>query len=188
MSQALTIARPYAAAVFQHALAHHQLDNWQQLLEVLAFVTQQPQVQALLGNPAVNDKELKTFFCTICDEYNPAVMSHLGQSAWHFIALLAENKRLALLPEIATCFAALVAEQNKTAQVSVASAFELDSQRQQQLQKALTQRFACDIELDFRVDPELIGGLVIRKGNWVYDHSLKGQLNRLRQRLHEEVA
>jgi F-type H+-transporting ATPase subunit delta len=103
----------------------------------------------------------------------------LDKSGQNFVRVLANNKRLSLLPEVFKLFEELKAEREKTIEVEVISAFSMDAQAQQKLSVALKNRLKREIKLNTRVDKFLIGGIVVRAGDLVIDGSIRGKLNKL---------
>jgi len=96
-----------------------------------------------------------------------------------FLRVVADNGRLALLPEIAQLYAAQRAEAERKVQAEVVSAFPLDDAQRQALVEALKRRLGREVSLDVRVDESLIGGAIVRAGDLVIDGSVTGQLERL---------
>lgn len=103
----------------------------------------------------------------------------LSASGRNFLHILAENKRLALLPEISAQFQALKAQQEKAVDVQVVSAFALDSQTEATLVTALAANLQRQVKVNTVVDPSLIGGVVVRTGDVVIDNSVRGRLDKL---------
>ena len=99
------------------------------------------------------------------------------------LRLLTENGRLDFLPEIATRFKELEAEDRNIAEVEVVSATALDESQKERLAAALSQRLRREVRLHCSVDPTLIGGAVVRSGDLLIDGSLKGRLARLETEL-----
>ena len=97
MADKTTVARPYAKAAFEEAKAHNQLEPWSETLRTASIVVQDPRVQRLLGNPAVSNAELAKL---VGDLAGP----QLDGQGRNFVQTLAENRRLAYLPEISTLF------------------------------------------------------------------------------------
>jgi F-type H+-transporting ATPase subunit delta len=97
----------------------------------------------------------------------------------NFVHLLADNGRLALLPEIGTQFAALRADVENTVDVTVTSAMPLTAEQADKLVAALHKRLGRTVRLHATVDPALVGGAVVRAGDFVVDGSLRGRIERL---------
>ena len=97
----------------------------------------------------------------------------------NFVAVLAENHRLPLLPEIAAHYEVLRAQVENTVDVEVISAVPLDAAQADKLRQALDKRLKRRVRMQNRVDATLLGGAVIRAGDLVIDGSLKGRLERL---------
>ena len=167
-----TIARPYAAAAFEYALAKNALPAWENFLQSAALLVQDPSMTQLLESPKVTTTQRSELFCDV-------LASLLDTEKKNFIHLLAENKRLPLLPAIAELFANYRAAQEKSIAVHVVSAFALDESYQQKFVKALTERLQRHVSLDCKVDAALLGGAIIRAGDTVIDGSVRGKLNRL---------
>jgi F-type H+-transporting ATPase subunit delta len=96
-----------------------------------------------------------------------------------FLAVLSENKRFPLLPEITELYQRLQEEADKLLRVRVVSAFELDEDQATRLKDALGRRFEREILLESEVDKSVIGGAVVYAGGQVIDGSLKDRLAKL---------
>jgi len=101
----------------------------------------------------------------------------------NFLTLLADNGRLALLPEIDTEFEQLKSQNNNTVDVVIESAFPLDSVQEQKLAHALEKRLNSAVKVTVEVNPALIAGVVIRAGDQVIDDSALSKLEKMRTRL-----
>jgi F-type H+-transporting ATPase subunit delta len=173
MSQTLTLARPYARAAFAVARDEKALPAWSQALAFAAHVSADPRVATLLGDPRLRDADAVALLAP----------SEAGEGFGRFLSMLAGNRRLALLPEIAGLFEELRAEAERIVKARVTSASELPSGELDSLKAALRKRFGREVELETSVDPTLIGGAVIDAGDVVIDGSLKGKLERLQTAL-----
>ncbi|GGW96535.1 F0F1 ATP synthase subunit delta [Alteromonas halophila] len=171
MSELTTVARPYAKAAFDFAVEHKAVDQWQQMLTFAGAVAQNEEMHALLTG-AMASEQLAEIFMNICGE-------ELDENGQNLIKVLAENKRLAALPDIVVLFDAYKAEYDKEVEVDVTSAAELSDTQQQELSKSLEERLARKVKLNCNVDPDLIAGLVVKAGDTVIDGSVKSKLNRL---------
>ena len=93
--------------------------------------------------------------------------------------ILAENKRLALLPEIAALYEELKSQLQNTVDVVVTSAFELSDAQADKLATALKAKLQCDVRVTSEIDESLIGGAIIRAGDLVIDGTVTGKLSKL---------
>lgn len=176
MAEMATLARPYANAVFDLAKSDRALDQWSKMLGLLAGAAGEPQVQTLLEAPDVADDQ-KAF--RLADVFGDQV----NDRAKKFLSVLASNKRLGLLGEIAEQFEVLRAQEEQSLDVEVISAFALVPQQEQALKEALQRKFAKEVSLTSRVDSTLVGGAVIRAGDMVLDGSVRGKLDKLKETL-----
>jgi F-type H+-transporting ATPase subunit delta len=169
-----TIARPYAAAAFEYALAGKALSQWENFLTAAASITTNDAVIQLLASPDTTEKTLSDLYCGV-------LAKELTVEQKNFILLLAENGRLPAMPAISALFAEARAEHEKTLKVEVTSAAALTEDYQQKLVTALTKRLQRQVELQCSVDPSLLGGVLIRAGDTVIDGSIRGKLTRLNE-------
>jgi F-type H+-transporting ATPase subunit delta len=178
VAERATIARPYAKAAFAVAREHNALATWSRTLQIAAALVSDERVDALITSPNVSEDQLVDLFSNLAGP-------EAGENdpVRNFVRLLAKNRRLGLLPDIATQFEILRSETENTATVEVTSAVALTADQQARLAAALKTRLKRDIVMTTSVDPELIGGAVIRSGDLVIDGSLKGRLARMRTEL-----
>lgn len=172
MAEYSTIARPYARAAFEHAQGEKALDVWSEQLGVLAQLADSDEVRPLLSNPAIPPEDIAAGFCD-------ALGKSAGDEIRNFVRLLADNRRLPVLREIAAQFEGMRAEAEGRITVDVVSAKALDDATKKRMAEALAKRLDRKVELSCRTDEALIGGAVIRAGDLVIDGSVKGQLERL---------
>jgi F-type H+-transporting ATPase subunit delta len=176
MAELATTARPYARAAFANAAASERAD-WSAFLARVAAVVRDPQVLPLIGNPRVPLSELVDFLLGIANAGGPNT-PHASQQR-NFLQLLADNRRLRLLPEIAAQFEVLRSEAERIAEVEVISARELTGEQSQKLQTVLERRLGLAVRLHPQVDRSLVGGAIVRYGDFVVDGSLRGRIERL---------
>ncbi|QDA57644.1 F0F1 ATP synthase subunit delta [Thermomonas aquatica] len=169
MSQALTLARPYARAAFSLARDAGALPAWSDALAFAARVAADPQVAGLLGNPKLTQADAATL---LAPEGANALFGN-------FLGLLFENGRLPLLPEIAGLYDELRFDAERVVKAKVTSAAALPAGELETIKAALSRRFGREVEIETAVDAELIGGAVIDAGDVVIDGSIKGKLGRL---------
>ncbi len=172
MAELATLARPYSRAAFEAANKAGKLQLWSEALATTASVTQNAKVKQLLASPSLTAKQKSDSIVDVLgDVSNPQFAN--------FIEALADNGRLMLLPEIFKLFSALKAEQEKSVDVSVTSAFAIGKELEDKLSAALTKSLARDVNLTTEIDTSLLGGAIIRAGDTVIDGSLKGRLSKL---------
>ncbi len=173
MSQALTLARPYARAAFGIAREEGAFAAWSDALGFAARVAADPRVAGVLGNPKLSDAEAVALLAP----------QGAGESVSRFLALLADNRRLPLLPEIAGLYEQMRNEAEHVVKATVTSATALPDAELESIRAALRKRFGSEVELQTAIDESLIGGAVIDAGDVVIDGSLKGKLARLESAL-----
>ncbi|MEK7191242.1 MAG: F0F1 ATP synthase subunit delta [Pseudomonadota bacterium] len=169
MAEKQTAARPYAEAVFALARERGALQAWSETLALAAAVIGDARVRRLVDDPRVERVKLLGLLLDMLD-------ARLAPDGANFIRLLVENRRLALLPEIAALYEGLKAEAEARIEATVVSAFALDSAQRQGIEQALQRRFGRAVQLTTEVDRQLVGGIVIRAGDLVIDGSVRGRL------------
>jgi F-type H+-transporting ATPase subunit delta len=171
MSTVLTIARPYARAAFEYAVAHAAQAEWADKLAFAAETSADARVSALFGDPRVEPGTLVSLFLRAGEPADSAFT--------HFLAILADNHRLHALPEIAALFEQMKRESENVLKVRVKSAVPLDDAEVARLVEALKRRFGSEIEMERSIDPLVMGGAVIDAGETVIDGSLRSRLAKL---------
>jgi F-type H+-transporting ATPase subunit delta len=172
MADRLTLARPYAKAAFARAQAAGRLGPWSEILQRAALAVADPRIASLLGSPKVTAPQLVDLLAGLCG-------SGMDEAGRRFLALLAENRRLAYLPEIAQRFDRLKDEAEGVVDVHVTSAAPLEPLEHQKLSGSLERRFGRKVRLHTAVDAALVGGAIVRAGDLTIDGSFKSQLERL---------
>lgn len=172
MAELTTLARPYAKAVFAEASEKGALDAWSSDLAALAAFAADANMAKVLVHPSLTAQQQAQALIDVCGD-------KLNDAAKNLVAVLAENKRLPLLPEIAALYEEFKAQLQNTVDVVVTSAFELSSEQADKLAQALKAKLQCDVRLTSEVDESLIGGAIIRAGDLVIDGSVTGKLSKL---------
>jgi F-type H+-transporting ATPase subunit delta len=170
------LARPYAQAAFEYAKEHQQLPQWSEMLRTNAAHVQNPSLAAMLHNPH--------YSAEICGEAILALsQSALDQAGENFIKILAQAKRLFVLPDIYQLFEQLRTGIEKTLQVQVKSAVALTETQAIKLKTSLTKKFKQPVALTYNIDPSILGGFIASAGDRVVDSSIRGQLEKLKETL-----
>lgn len=172
MSRFTTIARPYASAAFEYARDKKALGSWSGQLALLAAVASDPQLHELLEDPRLTRDRRGELVLKVCGD-------KLGEEAANLVKLLAENNRLAALPDIAEQFEQHRAEYEGTVEATVISARPLSAAQEKAIVESLKARLNKNVSLNKQVDESLIGGAVVKAGDWVMDGSMKARLTKL---------
>jgi F-type H+-transporting ATPase subunit delta len=172
MADRSTIARPYAKAAFRQAQGSSQLDRWSTLLDRAAAAVSDARVASLIGNPRVTPAQVAELVTSVAGE-------NLNEQESNFLRVLADNRRLRILPDIARLFQAMKDDAEGTVDVTVTSAAVMQDSEREQIAAALAKRFGRKVRVHTSVDPALIGGAVVRAGDLVIDGSIKSRLERM---------
>lgn len=175
MAELTTLARPYAKAAFEHARQNDELAGWGEMLALAAAIARDEQVRSrILGNPLLARADAAGFFIEVGGD-------RFDEDFANFIRLLADNRRLQLLPQVHELFGRYRAEAERTLDVEVTTAVDLPDDYRERLEKALAKRFDRKVSVSLKKDESIIGGAVIRAGDTVLDGSVKGRLALLAQ-------
>ncbi|MSR10821.1 MAG: F0F1 ATP synthase subunit delta [Gammaproteobacteria bacterium] len=172
MAESITLARPYAKAAFATAMQANALSHWSRMLTLAAAVAGNAKVHNRITTPTLDANEIAQSMIDLCGD-------ELDQGCQNFIRLLAKNKRLVLLPQISQLYEVFKANQEKSVDVEITTAFEISAAVTTKLAQALKTRLQRDIKMVTRVNQALIGGAVIRAGDTVIDSSVRGKLSKL---------
>ena len=172
MSEAITIARPYAQAAFEEAQKLADLKGWSAVILSLAEAVSHPEISAIVTSPRIAKSQIENLMDGLLGKEANAQQRN-------FVRILADNQRLQVLPEIAAIFENLRADAEKTVNVVVDSAFELSAEQQAKIVSSLKARMGREIKLVCKVNKELLGGIVIRAGDKVVDGSARTRLGEM---------
>ena len=172
------IAEVYARALFEVAKEHDVLDRIRDELNEFADALEDE-----------DSRELRLFFFSpyfSSEEKKQAVekiVSDADERFVNFLKLLAERHRMPVLPRIRRRFEDLWAEENQLLPVNVTAAVELDDELVKGIGKRIEEQTGRKVELSSNVDPEVLGGLVVRVGNMVLDASVRNRLEQIRKQV-----
>ncbi len=172
MAEAITIARPYATAVFRLAKENNALVAWSEMLSFAAAVASDARMKTYIDDPKVAAADRESAFLSVCGNKLD------GQGA-NLVRLLAEYGRMSILPEVALAFEDLRAEDEGVLEAELTAATRLSDTEVKTLVEKLQVKFGKKIEASVKVDPEIIGGIKIVVGDTVIDASVRGQLQDL---------
>ncbi|MCK9259507.1 MAG: F0F1 ATP synthase subunit delta [Azoarcus sp.] len=168
MAENVTIARPYADAAFELARGAGALGPWSEVLDRLASVAADSDMQALFNDPKFSGEQLNKLMLEVAGDLNAEQQN--------FIRVLVDSERLQVLPEIRDLFVALKNEHEGVLEAKIASAFPLDDAALASLKADLEARFKSKLDVTVSIDPALIGGVRIAIGDEVIDASVRGKL------------
>jgi F-type H+-transporting ATPase subunit delta len=170
------LGQVYSRALFESAVESGALDEIQQQLGIWAdALGENKDLQTFFFSPRFSSAEKKDAIRKIIDGGNERFLN--------FLELLAERHRLPATFRIRRSFDELWREEHKLLPVEVTSAVELDESLVRSIGDRIEERTGRKVELTSRVDPDIIGGLVLRVGNRVLDASVQGRLQRLRKQI-----
>jgi F-type H+-transporting ATPase subunit delta len=170
------IAEVYSRALFQAAKENDVLDRvHDELGEFVDALDESQELQMFFFSPYFSSDEKK--------DAVDKVISGADERTVNFLKLLAERHRMPVLFRIRRDFDERWAEENKLLPVSVTSAVELDDKLVKDIGKRIHDQTGREVELTSKVDPYVLGGLVVRVGNMVLDASVRNRLERLRKQV-----
>lgn len=172
------VLEPYAEALMSLAQSNDLTDRFgEEIAGLLNLLKESEELQQFLGNPVVKGEDKK------------AVLQRIGGEQFHpylmnFLNLLVDRRRIPFVEGIGQHYQAMLRQLKQTVLAEVTSAVELnDAQKQSVREKVIAITNAHQVELDTKIDPDLIGGVIIKVGSQVVDASLRGQLRRIGVRL-----
>lgn len=170
MAELLTIARPYAQAVFSLAKETDSLSVWSERLDDLAQIATNDEAMKVTGNPAISATQAADLFLSLLGETQCNELESL-------VRLLARNERLSLLPFIRNLYNDLMSADQGLRTVELVSAFAMSDEQLQGLTTELEKFFSSRLKPEVTIDSALIGGFTAKVGSKVYDASVRGKLD-----------
>ena len=171
-----TAARRYAEAAFQLAARDNALDAYADGLDVAASVAGQGEALEVLRNPARPLKQRT-------DLVDALLGGRVPEPVLKLVGLLVERGRIDRLPAVASDYRRMLDDERGVVQAVAKTAMPLSSDETAALQKKVASMTGRTVALKVEVDESLIGGITVRVGDTLYDASVRGRLERLRERL-----
>lgn len=169
MAEPSTIARPYAEAVYRLADQSGKLAEWSDALANLSRLAGDERISAAMSDPNLSTAKVAGLFIAV-------LAGNLSGEGENFVRVLAENRRLAVLPEVAAQFEALKNEREGTVEAEIVSAFPLDPSQLQELLARLEAKTGKRVKPRISIDAELLAGVRVVIGDKVIDGSARAQL------------
>ena len=176
MSELTTAARPYAKAVFEMAQDAGTLPQWSAQLAAMSAVVAAEGSASLLSHPRMTKEQKAQAFADVAG-------SAIDAQGGNLLKVLADNDRFVLLPEISILFEQLKAESEGAVDAEIISAMEMTDDQQQAIAAALQKRLGREVKLVTKIDPNLMGGAIIRAGDLVIDGSIQSRLKEMKAAL-----
>jgi F-type H+-transporting ATPase subunit delta len=173
----LAVVRRYARALFDTAHRAGAVDQIEADLKAVDQVLRAtPRFSRVLRAPTIPIDQKKELVQRVFG-------SRVSPLAARFLALVVERRREAILTDVYVEFARLANEQRNIVAVQVTAATALTDEERNALAAALTRRTGKTVTLELTIDPQIMGGLLLRMGDTVIDGSVRSRLNQLRDRL-----
>ena len=169
MTNISVIAKPYAKAAFEFANERNLLQQWSKLLQTFSELIKDKSISAIIFSPTISQIEVVD-----------ALKKQLDENFFNFLALIAENKKMLIIPEIANQFESIKNIHNNIRIANVTLAYTTDKNILDSLKTSLEKKFGCIIDMHINIDPTIIGGAVVKVGDTVIDNSVSGHLEKLK--------
>lgn len=176
MTDYITVARPYAKAVFLIAKEENTISGWSNLLAVLDEISADVEASDFISRPDFSLQEKTQFLQTAVATL---LKRKLTNQEANFLSVILSAKRYEVFPSIRQAYDEMVLSDESIIEVDLVSAFEVKETENEMFVKALEKHFQKSIKLNVSVDPNLIGGAVVKAGDWVMDGSVKGRLEQM---------
>jgi len=170
MAESVTIARPYAQAIFRLARESKALTVWSDRLQRLVAIAQDAEMAKVVGNPKFSAGQVADLFVSLSGDAG-------NQELAAFIGLLAENERLDVLTQIQEIYEQLKSADEGVKDAVITSAYPLDDAQLNNLMSQLESHFGSKLQPHIEVDAALIGGIKVAVGDQVLDASVRGKLD-----------
>ncbi len=168
------LARVYARSLFDVAREQGKLDELREQLGQFAdALSETHELAVFFFSPYFSTKEKQEGLERLLEGADPILMN--------FLSLLIENHRMPVIFRIREQYEHLWEQENRTLPVEVTSAIELDEATTEALGRTIGERSGRKVKLAARVDPDILGGIVVRVGNSILDASIRNRLEQLRR-------
>jgi len=174
-----TVSRNYAETLFSLARAHDGLEVFAEgIATVSRILDQNPDIRRFLETPRIADADKKAVIRRVFED-------RLPRPLLNFLLITIDKRRQRLLRSIAREFDALLDEHMNRTHVEVTVAREMSDEVVEEMGRRLSEMLDREAIPHLRVKPEILGGVVLRTGDTIYDGSLRRRLESMKRRLHE---
>ena len=172
MIELTPLARPYAKAVFASALDTESIDEIKEELKTMALVSSTTEVKSLIEDPTLSNNEILNSLKTLLD-------GSISKTSQSLLNVLAENNRFNLLEAIFEIYKEIVAKHKEQKFVEVFVATTPSSDTEETIKTRLVSTYGEGTNVEFKIDPNIMGGLSIKVGDETLDLSVKGKVKKL---------
>nr|BAM75610.1 hypothetical ATP synthase delta chain [uncultured microorganism] len=172
----VSIAKPYANAVFEIAQQDKSHDDWKAVLEASAALVADDQMQSYLDSPSTSKQDKNK---TIQSLVTSIVGRALNTKENEFLSLILDNDRAAALPNILSLFDDRLNSFDDAKAFTVISAYKLTATEEKNIVKDLAEKYNASASIETSIDETLVGGLIIKLGDKVIDLSIKARTDEL---------
>jgi len=176
MAEAITLARPYAKAVFGLAQQAGDFAGWSDALQKVSAVVTNPAMAGLLNSPQLSAEQLAETVSGVVGQLGDA---SIGEKVSNFVKLLADNRRLDVVADIAAQYEVLRNDAENSIDAEVFAAVQPTDAQLDAIRAGLQKKLGREVSLSVTVDESLIGGALIKAGDLVIDGTVKTKLARL---------
>ena len=175
-----SVSGRYASALFDLASEQRQIPDVETaLVNFQRLIDSSPDLQRLVVSPVFSADEQLRAMTAILEK------AQIGGLGGNFLRLIAKNRRLFAAPDMIRTFRALAARARGEVQAEVTSALPLTDAQTNALKDTLRASVGKDVQLNAKVDPTLLGGLIVKIGSRMIDSSLRTKLSTLKARMKE---
>ncbi len=185
MASFLTVARPYAKALFAKACEQNVVANMLAVLSVCDVAVKSKAISNQLNNPEITDHTWMDLFNDVLSKTVQADFDACKKITGSFLKIIFAEQRLVILSDVYVLFDQYMQEKNKTADVKIISALALSNAQQIKLADALAKKLNKTIKVTYHEDQSILGGMIIEASDWIMDGSVKSKLKTLEQNLNE---
>lgn len=172
MAELNTTARPYAEAAFGYAKEQQKLQDWSEMINNFATIAKDKSMSVFIADPRQSKTDKLSVFESVMGK-------NLTAEGKNFLVALAENNRLAALPQVAELFEQLKSVDEKRIKATVTSAKKATVEQQRKLSAALNTKFDAEVDISYEIDESLIAGIRIKVGDWVVENTAVTQIQKL---------
>ena len=171
------VAKRYTKALFELAQEYKILDKVEKDMELIGkLINESQDFRDFLSNPLITETSKQEILREL-------LANRIQKVTFQFLELLAEKRRIAVLPAVVQQFREMLLEYQRILEGELISAVPLEKKQFESIKKHLEEMLGQTVTLQTKIQPEIIGGFVVRIQDLVIDNSIRLQLNKLREKL-----